>query len=212
VNTHNAIKAAGQFLKAIGISVGLGAEEEGVSRLGETLTPIFNPWELPETAYLRGERLEAGVFDVTGGAATIPEVLLFNPVGSRLLGVVTRLHWTWITTLGAFFTYRLFRGVALPGGFVALNSGPVDTRSGQLIAAPAAGLVLAQAANAARAGGLEFDSWTVPVNIGVEDLEPVILSPGTGLSFGSQVVGVQRFIGGIRWRERVMLPGEQARA
>jgi len=211
---HNAIKYGGQLLKGLAFAVGVDPQESGVERLGETLTPTIDPWTMPEWAYLRAERLIASAFDIVGAAGTVPEVMLYNPQTSRRLLVVTNLHWSWVTTTGATFQYRFFRG-ALPVSFTVQASGPVDTRDPGLIANNGGSTgQLATAANAVVQGGNVFDTMqgeAAPVRP-INDVNPVILAPGTGFSFGPGVVGVQRFIGGIRWRERIMFPNEQARA
>ena len=85
---HNAIKRGGQLLTSIGNLVGLGEGEEGTFRLGETLTPILNVWELPEAALGRGETLICGRALVAAVAAENSFVGLRNPSGS---GVLCRL-------------------------------------------------------------------------------------------------------------------------
>jgi hypothetical protein len=211
VTTHNAIKAAGQLLKAIGISVGLGSEEEGVSRLGETLTPIVNPWERPDGSFLRRERLAAGSFAIVSAAGTRCEALLYNPPGTTLV-TMKRLRFSSALAAVAAFNYRLFRGAAPPAGFVDANTGPLDTRDPQLIAARATTARVMQAANAAADGGIVFDNVNPQAaNVIIVDEAPVILAPGTGFILELGANGANTVVGGFRWLERVMLPGEQAR-
>jgi hypothetical protein len=209
---HNAVKSGGLLTRAIGIAVGIGPEEDGVTRVGETLTPIFNPFERMETAFLFRERICGGPFAIVSGVGTRCEALLYNPPGNALV-TLTRLRYSSNAGAVAAFNYRIFRGAAPPAGFVDVNSGPLDTRDPQLIAANASRARVMQAANAAADGGLPFDQVNPQAaNTIMTDFDLIVLAPATGFILELGANGVNTVVGGFRWRERLMLPGEQARA
>lgn len=80
---HNALRRAGGLLDGIRRMVG-GDLEVNIERMGETVTPILNPWGLPEWAALRGEALFSGWREKAGVAAENGYVGIVNttPTGS----------------------------------------------------------------------------------------------------------------------------------
>lgn len=88
---HNAIKYGTALAGAIGRLVGLGDDEEGTVRLGETLTPIIDPWRFPEADFLRRERLGAAQETRNPDAANFSFVGLLNPATSRMIVVVRQV-------------------------------------------------------------------------------------------------------------------------
>jgi len=89
VKLHNALRRCGGLLTGIKAMVGMTEAEAGVERLGETLVPVFNPWERPEAALVRGEELwAAGLGQGAGAAGMFSKIGIFNPLGTNLLVVV----------------------------------------------------------------------------------------------------------------------------
>jgi hypothetical protein len=86
---HNALKYGG-LPRAAARGFGLGDDETGLSRLGETLQLTANMWERPEWAILRGERLWQVNASQGAVAAELASVGVSCPTGTRLLTVVTR--------------------------------------------------------------------------------------------------------------------------
>jgi len=201
---HNAL-TRGNWSKALQAALGVQKADGGVERYGETLTPGIDLWGLPEWARLRGEMLAGGPFSVTSAAGTLSEVLLLNPT-TNFMATVTRIWWAFDTRQELHYA-RLNQGT-LPAGFVAANSGPVDFRDPRLIATSSTKCILAQAANAAIDGGISFDAPTHSALNTLEDREPIVVGPLTGLILRAPAVGVNLLRGGIRWRERATLPGE----
>lgn len=209
---HNAIKYGTDFLRAFARAVGLDEQEGGVERLGETLTPIMDLWSQPEWRFLFRDRIMGGAFDVTSAVTDVPSTMLFNPEGSGVLGVMTRLQFQNVT-IATTFSLAFVRAAVAPAGFVAVNSGPLDTRDPQLIAASASQLrVLQDSEVAGTTGGLNFDTISMVIGQRHQDVEPVVLAPGTGVLLTGQANAVNTIRGSWRWRERRFLPGEQARA
>jgi hypothetical protein len=210
VGVHNALNR-GPLGKALKGALGDQDSENALERWGETLTPVLDMWSMPEWAFLRTERLCGGKFDVTGAAGTIPEVLLFNPADSDFLVVVQHVHLQWVTALGAL-EFRLQRGtppgMLLPIGFTRVAAGPLDTRDPRLVDVGGTRAILATGTNAAVAGGSGIDGWVASTTIPVDTFDPIILAPNTGLVVGATAVGVNRFLGGIYWRERLAFQSE----
>jgi hypothetical protein len=92
VTTHNALEQAPEILKAYLLAAGLNENEEGVIRLGETLTPTLDIWSQPEWALLRGETPWGFNRVVTaGGAGTMAGVAVCNPASSGIVVVVQKV-------------------------------------------------------------------------------------------------------------------------
>lgn len=88
-DVHNAIHRFGNLIAGVRRMVGGGADV-AIERLGETLTPVINPWERPEWYHPRGERLLAVHESVGAGAATFNSgAAIVNPAGSNMIVVVT---------------------------------------------------------------------------------------------------------------------------
>lgn len=52
---HNELRKRLTLPRALGLIAGLGHDQSGVERLGETLTPILDPWSRPEHQFLHDE-------------------------------------------------------------------------------------------------------------------------------------------------------------
>lgn len=205
---HNAIKYGTAILRGYSRAIGLDEGEEGAIRLGETITPVLDLWRLPEWAYLRADRLMGGAFDVTSIVTEVPSALLYNPAASQLLGVVTRIMFQNIT-VATTFLLAFVRAAVIPAGFVVNNSGPLDTRDAQLIAAAGSVLQVAQDSEVAgTTGGINFDTISAVIGQRHEDTQPIVLAPGTGLLLTGQANAVNTIRGSFRWRERAFFPGE----
>lgn len=92
---HNGLAYGGPLSKAAAVAVGLGREEEGLSRLSETLGIELDLWSehLPEFAWHRNERLWGNGPDsaVSAVAAQNSVVGVRNPANSNQIVVVERL-------------------------------------------------------------------------------------------------------------------------
>lgn len=89
-NIHNQIKYYSALTTGLAQVLGLDGYEEGVSRVSESLIPIFDPHTKPEVLAKIGIRLWAARFVVTaGGAGNRSEAQVFNPATSQIIVVVT---------------------------------------------------------------------------------------------------------------------------
>lgn len=90
MSQHNELKQFPKLTQAYQLATGLAENEEGVVRLGETMTPIVNIWDQPEWALLRGEQHHARrLSQAATGAGRNTFVAIVNPTGSGIVVVVT---------------------------------------------------------------------------------------------------------------------------
>lgn len=87
---HNALKYGTNLSRAAARAFGLGDEESGLSRLGETLQLTANLWQRPEWAYLRGERIWQVNASQGAVAAELSSIGVSSPTGTRLITVIER--------------------------------------------------------------------------------------------------------------------------
>jgi hypothetical protein len=85
---HNALKYSTELIQSIGAVLGLGDEEEGTVRQGETLTPVYDVFALPEVMIRRGELLWGRGVQVAAVAAENAFAGIRNPAGSGMSLVV----------------------------------------------------------------------------------------------------------------------------
>jgi hypothetical protein len=203
---HNEVAYGGKELDAIGIGIGLG-EQDGVVRLGETLTPniAYRDAQLhPELAFIRGERLLAAFVQVAAVAAENGGVALVVPAGSRFYvvleaasfeagsaGIAHRLQIQSDTTINATFATTQ-RGPARDTRWPTLNS-QADLRSGT---------------DPSAAVGTTFEQVR-PVGTETQSFKhlPYVIMPGFGvilLQVGVNIITTANF----KWRERQLLPRE----
>jgi len=201
---HNAITRGGSLSKAAAFASGLGEDEAGLTRLGETLTPVLDLWQQPEWALLRDELLAFGGSGLTGGVA-VNNIQLFNPVGSNVL-VITEL----IQAVSA-----IAEDVQLLLNDAALltdtnRAGSRDTRNH-----PTLGFNLGvrgqirQEQTAALPGnaGLVYVQSAGRTEAEIRYEVPFVLAPGHGLVLRSLTVG-GAIDANFSWRERRPLPRE----
>lgn len=87
MDLHNALRRYGSLINGVRRMVGGGADVQ-LERLGETLTPIMNPWGLPEWAWLRGETLWVVHRNVGAVVGEVSGAAVVNPTGSNMIVVV----------------------------------------------------------------------------------------------------------------------------
>lgn len=202
---HNAIRFATPLLRALARFAGLAEDEAGVSRLGETLTPVIDIWDQPDAAFLREVRLmsNGAQNDVINGVLR-SGVGLANPAGS---GVIATIHAIRMSAAGASIGVVRTTTVAeitadLPtvqaAGAVrdrrwVSERGVLQVRLGTATAAPQ---------------GIQLDEvrWAAGV-FGYAECVPVILPPGFGVTAFHSLISTAIAVG-MYWSERQLLPGE----
>lgn len=146
---HNALTRATALASGLSRVMGLLADEEGVSRLGETLQPSWDPWGRwkPEYDLPRGEiPLWRGQGDAAPGAGNYMKHQLRMADGSNRIGVVEgvwvrtdvappnaifniRLHGTAFATLVGGLYNRDMRA-STPTGLLELRTNGDNTNPG----------------------------------------------------------------------------------
>lgn len=91
---HNAIVQYPGLLRGYVQAVGLDETADGVTRLGETLTPVIDLFNgRREWALQRGEQwYSKREFQAAGGAGTFTSMGIGNPTGSGIVVVVEKFH------------------------------------------------------------------------------------------------------------------------
>jgi hypothetical protein len=204
---HNAIKYSSPLLRAYSRVVGLGEDEEGTVRLGETLTPVLDIWSLPEWAFNRGELI--GVTRVTkaavAGEFSIIGILCPSAARRRLVvvekaGVVSTVAGGCILELCTEAQLNALTAAAQTVGSSRDRRAGADsatqTISGSAVAQTTGGRVIdaALSTTGGTAGPFEFGL-------------PVILPPGFALAIVGRAAN-ELIIATFAYREREAFPGE----
>lgn len=203
---HNAINQGTNLLRSFPPAVGLSPDESGVSRLGETLTPVINVWTRPDLAFLRGDRQCSGNEDPAAGAGTFASVSFLNPAGSGVIAIIES-----ITVAASVAGLVRVVGRSPIGGVPGVGQvGFRDQRWGGILAP----VCVMRSTAAAIPPGQRLHDQLVPLNQTVEILvTPLIIPPDTPTGQGSfnivhtTVTTPQLFVN-IKWTERLALPGE----
>lgn len=157
---HNALEQYPRLLQAFGPATGLLETEEGIVRLGETLTPTIDIWNgRREWALLRGEQWYAKRISVAaGGAGTIAAVGLGNPAGSGIAAVLMAASFAAAAgDQGSLYLYSYATATAQwgAGGFTGV---PMDRRRVGLAAASQCQVISGNTPVGIPAGGFEVET------------------------------------------------------
>jgi len=197
---HNAL-LRGPVSRAVKAALGVGeGGDAGVERFGETLTPVFDLWGLPEWAYLRDEDLLGGnIFQAAGAAGLFSQGALQNRALSDRLVVVEKVFTTETVRLRIADAAAITTVGFLEGGTTLRR----DTRKGAGTVIARGGAILAVAAVALpgsiiRAGrvGANFEAVSV------------VLAPGDALVVAN-ITSAADLTVSFEWRERLRFPGER---
>lgn len=199
---HNAIGTNPALSRMLARVAGLSDGEDGVGRLGETLTPTINPWERPEWAVLQGELLATGGIALGApGAGLIAQIQLFNPLASRRL-ITARFE----AGGGALAVFEIrTAAIALP-----LDSGIwKGCRDSRAQPDSPVGEIWYDNTAAAAVGTRRLQSPNVLASTPYREYRWWILHPGRGLAVNTGALN-QALTVNFEWRERLALPGEVA--
>lgn len=201
---HNEIHYGSDFVKAIGLAVGLG-EEEGVFRLGETWQPIIDPFSRPEWQFLFDEKL-CGIQRFNSAVAgEFTWNALVNPGTTKILIVVDQvivasgvagLSYDLEISTEAAVTATL--GTPIPGAVLDSRWPSLSTQGRNYTGSDAA---------ASAATAFERQGTNVAPDVLKFVTPPLILSPGFAAILVCQTVN-SAFNCSFRWRERQLLPRE----
>lgn len=89
---HNALSYGREDAGAIAATLGMDETQEGVSRVGETLTPTLELRQYDELAFLRRCKICAGFSSRALDVGNLSYVQLLNPLGSTYIIEVTRIY------------------------------------------------------------------------------------------------------------------------
>ena len=206
MTVHNAIKYAPLVQRAAAAATGLAGEESGLERVGESLTPVFDLWTLPEWAFLRGERLCGwSRFVPAGGAATFAGVALCNTT-PNILCVVEAVS---VQIAGAS-PVQLWMALDadVQASFPASSQGASRDRRNPGTTSLA---VVRYGSPAATPTAAPLETRTIAVAETMDLVAPpIVLATGQCCFVQTTIANIALFAN-FKWRERRLFPSEQAR-
>lgn len=200
---HNALHRTTQLQRGFALAFGL-ENDQGVERLGETLTPVVDLWREPEWAALRGVLLGARMRSAAAIAGELGFVTLSNPAGSDIIVTVDAVKIRNDGADAAFTVGELADSVAAAEEVSNARGSSRDARIGTVtrainrIGGSAAGLGLS-AAEAFRVTSLVEKFAGIAV--------PCVLTPGRAIAVECATANLT-FSAGFRWTERPLISGE----
>lgn len=197
---HNQLTSYAQLLAGYRRMLGeMGADFSGIERAGETLTPIMDPWALPEWALLRGEVLYARrTGGGAAGAGNFTSLEFVNPAGSGVLATILEIQ---VTPSFNAVEYSVDVGPALgvvltARGVIHDTRGPAFgevSRCTMVVGVLLAGVALSQGV----------------INVAERMTRPLIIRPGAKLFLIPGAANTSNDCS-IFWSERPLLPAEQS--
>lgn len=209
---HNGIKYDSDLQKTLDRLGAVGLEEDGVTRLGETLTPVLNWRDFPEWYYVAGRDLASSRDSVAAGGAGFRSIIYLSvPANSRKIVIVRA-----VTVMPQATTNQLAWMTATTGSISAsptprdwrkLQEGPPGmTNQGS----PVAQVFTANGA-AIASNRVLFDLNNNAGNPWFTEIPPIIMLPGAVIALCPNTDNIA-IVGGFHWEERNLLPsGEPAR-
>lgn len=195
---HNTVGRGRGLMPAFGDFVGLNEGEEGTVRLGETLQPILNVFDIPEASYLRQERRFSGVVIQDAVALEQSFVGIRNHTGSGMLMIIEAFTISAAPASRMIFTVSLQSATGVATTTAVL---PADTR---WINSP--GFVMPAGSGVARVG-TDFDGQHTPAG-GIASMKrPFVLHPGRELRAYHVDLNTQVIVC-VAGRVRAMTPQE----
>lgn len=210
MSVHNVLRRAGTLIAGVRRMVG-GQEDTSLERLGETLTPILNPWGLPEWAKLRGEDLYAVRTVQAAVVAEFSGIALTNPAGSGALIVVDNVQADGSAIVNGLL--EIMAITAISGTYLTATT-PASIRDRRFRNVFSCKAQFLQGSDAGNTFGAQLEQQTFKALATAGQTTrftnlPVILRPGDCLAVIGQTVNVG-LTASWAWRERSALPGELA--
>jgi hypothetical protein len=170
---HNAIKYGTDLLRAYSRFIGLGEDEEGTVRLGETLTPILDLWRHPDADILRRAYRCGQMAGVAAVAASIAKVQVFMPSTARAIAIIEHI------SLGSGTAQLLYlrSSTSIAGWTLSGGLTDFDRRSDRN-----SSICQIYTLNDATTPGFSMNGNLRPANDHIEFDHPgLVLSPGQGV-------------------------------
>lgn len=198
---HNSIRSAPEIQRAVRRAFGLGPEEEGLERVGETLDVSADFWGPVEWRFLRGERALGRQTTSVAVAAQQSYVLFNNPLTSNLIAVVDRFRCDQPHGAGIINS----SAAIVTGGAVIGKGFSRDSRwSPYPLLIQASGALDVIGGAAAVPGVTQV--WAGIANE-VTDSPGIVVHPGYAFVVFGNAVNTQVTVA-MHWRERRAFPGE----
>jgi hypothetical protein len=197
---HNELRYYARLVGAINRQLGMAPDQDGITRLNESLGASFDPFSLIEWALYRGSLWCATTHTVTaGGAGTYAKSMLYNPPGNKL--VVVRGIEVWCATPGVYI--NVYDPASIAGWAATYVGGSCDTRRQPPTAIPwAQSYRLADATQVGSTRHLHNVAGG-PVN----NFRGFVIRPGAAAVVQVITANVGESVGWV-WDEREAMPGE----
>lgn len=202
---HNAIKYGTDLLRGFSRALGLAEDEEGVVRLGETLTPTFDLWGGEEFAFLRRERLCGKYLIQAAVAAEFSMIALVNRTGSNRLVIIDRIGVR--TSAVVIASLRMATQAEVDATLLDVTQFGIvrDRRWAPITTSPTG---FAMGTDAVQLGLIVEDVYLAAAGSAVFQVAvPIILPPGHAAVVAGSVLN-QALVCHFAWREHQLLPGE----
>lgn len=183
---HNAIKYAVDITRGIKRILGVDDNEQGTTRVSETITPSLELGLHPEFDFPIGIFRWSVTPSIGASVGNFSTVGVFNPVGSGFIVVVDAYEP--VPTAATTYQSRIFTSSALP----FTSSSTPTQRDLRISNFPNPGLVTQSFADQRAAQfGTNVDTHIIPINTDpiIWNI-PVILLPGFGFQLGPNVTNV----------------------
>jgi hypothetical protein len=202
---HNAIRHYAALASGIKRSLGLAAEDEGPSRVGETVTPTFDVFGIPEHALHRGEnRYSAGLIISAGGAGAFVKAMIRN-MSTTKLAVMESVYVSSSSSQGIYLCPDV-TGLAN----TSAQGSNLDGRAGGGLASLGIPVSCLSWAADATTPGTPMFAFLLGAGAFIPLRVSLVCKPGQALLVRSTVANVELYVS-FMWREREALPGELGR-
>jgi len=192
---HNAITRYTELLRGLKRVMALDSDAEGVSRLGETLTPILDVWSQPDMAIPRGEFLCAGILEKSAVAAEYTIAACWADAGTIVVveGVYLRA------------TAAVSALIGVDARAATTEASSKQFRDGRRVSDPQTHIAI-ETITPAPTSNVSERHWLGTTEIYIAG-PWVLVGGGVSLICHLETVNIGLSFT-LRWRERAILPGE----
>lgn len=204
---HNALRYSTDLIRGVRRAFGLGGDDDGLERLGETLQLVANPYDQPEWAFHRQEMLY-GFGQASGAAAgTQSFSMLRNTVGSNVVLVVEEI---WCSEHnGTAQTLLIAPSTQLAGA--GARGWARDTRANPGLGVGTGAISTATVLVGTDITGMGTVANRMFVRLPANDMKqlrvPFIIAPGEAVVVFNAAANISINVS-WQWRERRAYPGE----
>lgn len=200
---HNAIGYQPELPRGTARLFGVSDPDGGITRLGETLTPVCDPWQRADAALAVGERiLGQNLAQAAGGAGTQRQFFLVND-STNVIAIVEAIQFIGAAAAGSYKVGVIGNTAAEVSGATVLTAGiNRDTRMRRGTGMVAGRLIWRTAATVGPGLSVLFNTtYGLVLKCGI------VIAPGAALAITDDAVAATGIVSCF-YRERIALPGE----